>query len=421
MGHNDGHATRTRINGEAMKAQPHQRIDAIDFWRGFALISIFVNHLSDNVFAYLTHRNFGFSDAAELFVFLSGISVALAYGRHFLNGDVARSVRGIYKRVVSLYWVQVAVSLIGIAILVAAATYLDDEDFVEDPDRDIVMEQPVGSIIAIFGLAHQFSFFNILPLYIVLLIITPILLVLARIDKRLMLAASVAFYVITRYFSLHLPSWPLEGEWYFNPLAWQLLFVMGLFIGFRVNEPIKFNPALFILCLVGVVASAFIVTDGFSFVPGIWNNVRTVVGHDKNSLGWLRLLHFVALAYVIYHSGITNILRKTLVYAPLSLIGRHSLAVFATGALLLVIGEVMMDVDIPEQVTGFLIAVGGVVVQYWVARFFEARGVARKKLAAATALANTEATEPPKSPVTEPKAAKSPEIKPALSSATRGG
>lgn len=401
---------------------PHKRIDAIDFWRGFALLSIFVNHLSDNVFAHITHRNFGFSDAAELFVFLSGMSVALAYGRRFLDGKIAQSLRGIYRRVVSLYVVQVIVSLVGIAILIAAAHLLDDEDFIEDPDREMVVDHPRRSIIAIFALAHQFNFFNILPLYIVVLVVTPVLLAFFRYDKRLMLLASGALYLATRLFSLHFPTWPIEGEWYFNPFAWQFLFALGLFVGLRPNEAPKFHIGLFALGVVGLVVSAFIVTDGFSVFPGLWNGVRFGFDHDKSGLGWLRLTHFIALAYVIYHSGLTDLLRGTQIYAPLCLIGRHSLPVFATGAVLLVVGEVLMDVDIPEQLTGFLIAVGGILVQYLVARVFEARGIARKgKAAAAAASAARDAAEPA-SPHRAPdtKAATSPEIEPALSSMPRG-
>ncbi|NVL32197.1 succinyl transferase OpgC, partial [Pseudomonas syringae pv. actinidiae] len=53
----------------------------IDFFRGLALIFIFWDHVPDNPLAQLTVRNFGFSDAAEIFVFLAGYASILAYGR----------------------------------------------------------------------------------------------------------------------------------------------------------------------------------------------------------------------------------------------------------------------------------------------------------------------------------------------------
>lgn len=376
------------------------RIDAIDFWRGFALLSIFANHLSDNIFAMLTHRNFGFSDAAELFVFLAGISVALAYGRRFLAGEMLQAVRGAYKRMLSLYAVQVAVSLIGIAVLITAAILLDDDDFVEDPDRDMILEAPLRSIVALFGLAHQFGFFNILPLYIVLLLIAPALLALARFDRRLMLGVSAALYVASRAFSWHLPTWPVEGEWFFNPFAWQLVFAIGVFVGLRLDQPPAYRPWLYWPCAAFLAISAFVVTDGLSFWPDLWEGLRSAFDYDKTPLGSLRLIHFLALVYVVQHSRLTELLRRTDAYAPLALIGRHSLPVFATGALLVVVGEVLTAIDIPEQVIGFVFVIAGTMVQYAVARFFEARRQARRSRvpAAAPAAAPAFGASPPLAP-----------------------
>jgi len=70
-------------------AAPAKRIDGIDFWRGFALLTIFIDHVPENIFQHVTQKNFGFSDATELFVFLSGVSVALAYGTRFFDGETS--------------------------------------------------------------------------------------------------------------------------------------------------------------------------------------------------------------------------------------------------------------------------------------------------------------------------------------------
>src|SRR4051812_45341050 len=92
------------------------RIDGIDFWRGFALLTIFIDHAPENIFQHVTHGNFGFSDAAELFVFLSGASVALAFGSRFFPGETAAALRLVFRRAFTLYWVQVLISLITIGI-----------------------------------------------------------------------------------------------------------------------------------------------------------------------------------------------------------------------------------------------------------------------------------------------------------------
>jgi len=362
--------------------KPGKRVDAIDFWRGFALLTIFIDHVPDNAFQHITFKNFGFSDAAELFVFLSGVSVALAYGTRFFQGETGGAVRAVLRRAFTLYWVQALTSLLIIGLFAFAAGWWDNDDLVEDPDRDLVVSSPVQGIPALLAMTHQLGNVNILPMYVVLLLLAPALLLLARRNDWLMLAASVAFYAVTRVFELNMPTWPLEGGWYFNPLAWQLLFAIGIFVGRRVKTGgIGYDRRLFALCLAIVAGAAFAVTDGFYLVPGLWERMYDVFDHDKSSLGLARLVHFLALAYVISHSGLTELYCRTPIFAPLTLIGRYSLQVFATGCVLTAIGEVMVETR-PEDYAypltlGAFIVVGGVLLHYAVARLLAARRTVR--------------------------------------------
>ena len=371
-----------------------KRIDAIDFWRGFALLTIFIDHTPANAFQHVTFRNFGFSDAAELFVFLSGVSVALAYGSRFFNGETAAAVKAVFRRTFTLYWVQVLISLMIIGLFAAAALYWDNDDLVDPADRDLVVSEPVRGISAMLVLLHQLGNVNILPLYIVLLLMTPALLVLARRSDWLMLAASATLYAAARVFDLNLPNWPLEGGWYFNPLAWQLIFALGVFVGRRIRTgAVRYDRRLFALSLAVVVASAFVATDGFRLVPGLWIEARAYIDPTKTDLGLARLVHFLALAYVIAHSGLTQAIRVTPIFAPLTLMGRYSLPVFATGSVLTAIGEVIVetraeDFAHPLALGGFIVA-GGIVLHYLVARLLAARRAVapRPLLAPAMALA----------------------------------
>jgi hypothetical protein len=362
---------------------PGKRVDAIDFWRGFALLTIFIDHVPDNAFQHFTFKNFGLSDAAELFVFLSGVSVALAYGTRFFRGETWAAVRAVFRRAFTLYWVQALTSLLIIGLFAAAAGWWDNDDLVEDPDRDLVVSSPVKGITAILAMLHQLGNVNILPMYIVMLLMTPALLLLARRSDWLMLGVSASLYAVTRVFELNMPTWPLEGGWYFNPLAWQLLFAIGIFVGRRVKTGgIGYDRRLFALCLAIVVGAAFAVTDGFHLFPGLWGDqLYDVLDHDKSSLGLVRLVHFLALAYVVSHSGVTRLYRATPIFAPLTLIGRYSLQVFATGCVLTAIGEVMVETR-PEDYAypltlGAFIVVGGCVLHYCAARLLEARRTAQ--------------------------------------------
>src|SRR5207244_9648009 len=106
-------------------AAPAKRIDGIDFWRGFALLTIFIDHVPENVFQHVTQKNFGFSDAAELFVFLSGVSVALAYGTRFFEGETVGAVRAVLRRAFRLFWVRILLSLLRIDLYVVGDDLLD--------------------------------------------------------------------------------------------------------------------------------------------------------------------------------------------------------------------------------------------------------------------------------------------------------
>src|SRR5215469_7083560 len=355
--------------GEDTMTTPAKRVDGIDFWRGFALLTIFIDHVPDNAFQHITLRNFALSDAAELFVFLSGTSVALAYGPRFFKGETWAAIRAVFRRAFTLYWVQVLTSLLIIGLLAAAAGWWDNDDLLEDPARDFVVSSPLKGISAILMMGHQLGNVNILPMYIVLLLLTPALLLLARRSDWLMLAGSAALYAVTRVFELNLPTWPLEGTWYFNPLAWQFLFAIGVFVGRRVRTGgVGYDRRLFALCLAIVGAGAFAITDGFRLMPGLWNGLYEVLDHSKTDLGIARLANFLALAYVISHSGLTSLLRPTPIFGSLALMGRYSLPVFATGCVLTVVGEVIVetrpeDYAYPLTLGAFIVA-GGILLHY---------------------------------------------------------
>ena len=305
-------------------ASPAKRIDGIDFWRGLALLMIFIDHVPENVFQHVTLQNFGFSDAAELFVFLSGVSVALAYGTRFFDGETVGAVRAVLRRALTIYWVQLLISLLIIAIFVGAAALWNDNDLLEDADT--VVSNPLQTTAATLALLHQLENANILPLYIVLLLMTPLLLALARRDDRLMLAASAGIYLAARAFSLNLPTWPVEGTWWFNPIAWQLIFAIGIFAGRRLKRGgIAYDARLFAACLAIVAIAAVVRTDALGYGSGLWQDVRDVLDCGKTNLGFARLVHFLALAYVVYHSGLTGLMRRTRAFLPLCLIGHYGL------------------------------------------------------------------------------------------------
>lgn len=353
----------------------YSRIEGIDFWRGIILLSIFINHVPGNIFERFTHRNVGFSDASEAFVFLSGVSAALAYGLRFAHGDTERGTRALRRRAATLYAVQVALSLIAVAIFAAAAVVFDHDGLMATHGRDLVTSNPAQALFAMLGLTHQLGYFNILPLYVVLLLATPALLVLLGTDGRVMLIASATVYVLARVFALNLPTWPVAGGWFFNPFAWQFLYAIGLFIGLRLRTTgIAYDAALYWACVAILGLSALLITDGLGLWPGLWETWRGELDTGKTDLGLARLVHFLALAYVLFHSGVTRVLSGARpFFAKVSLIGQHGLAAFAAGSLLSAVGQIVVEVRPPDWLDDVAIVGLGVLAHYAVVRVLAAR------------------------------------------------
>src|SRR5256886_10146946 len=201
---------------------------------------------------------------------------------------------------------------------------------------------------------------------------TPLLLVLARRDDRLMLAASAGIYLAARAFSLNFPTWPVEGTWWFNPIAWQLIFAIGIFAGRRLKRGgIACDGGLSAACLaVGAIAGV-VLPDAFGYASGLWQHVHDMLDCGKTDLGVARLVHFLALAYIVYHSGLTGLMRRTRAFLPLCLMGRYGLPGFATGIVPSAMGEVpetRSEAFSHEVAFGAAIVVGGILVHYLVAR-----------------------------------------------------
>ena len=350
-----------------------KRIDSIDFWRGVALAFILVNHIPGNVLSGFTPRNFGFSDAAEIFVFLSGVSVYLAYGRRFGLGRDRDVVRDILRRVVRLYGAHIALTAAAIA-LYGTARYLGFFDFVRaECNCDTPFIDPAASLVEILGLRHQLPYFNILPLYIALLAGAPPLLALVR-DRgpSVALAVSLAVYALARILGVNLPSWPDVGGWYFNPFAWQLLFTIGIVCGTGlVAQGLPFKPAALRVAQFFTIAAAFVVSNGFGFLPGLVDEVGVYLDWGKTDLGLVRIIDFLALAYVVYFSPAIGWAQSTPVYAFFCRLGRNALAIFCVGSFLSGLGQVLRDAGFVAPLFDVFYAAAALLTMYAVAVFLE--------------------------------------------------
>jgi hypothetical protein len=314
------------------------RVVSIDFWRGIALATIFIDHVPGNVFEHYTQRNFGFSDAAEVFVLLAGVAAAFAYLRHFEAGERAHQTLRIGLRAFTLYRAHIVVLMICGAMVAYTSLTTQDARIIEMMQFDQIARDPVPSIIGIATLTFQPSSQNILPLYVVLLAMAPVLILLVRRDPRLGLAVSGTLYLAAQVFQLALPSYPLPAAWYFNPLTWQFLFTLGLVGGASIaqNRPLRlpFERGWIVAAVLYLAVSAVVIRGGFVGTYDFSPLPRFLWEQDKTNLSLPRLAHIAALAFLVSRLPVESWIRERAFSMPLILLGRHSLPVFSLGIIL---------------------------------------------------------------------------------------
>jgi Uncharacterized protein conserved in bacteria len=319
----------------------------LDFFRGLALITIFVNHVPGNVLEHLTGRNFGFSDAAEAFVLMSGIAAGLAYSRGLLSGDFLKTAKKVWARAFKLYAVHIAITLAAIIVLMCGLRLFGEMTVFKNVNAVAVLADPVSAILGVFSLGHQLGYFNILPLYMVLIAATPAMVWLASLHRGLLLGSSIALWAGAGMWSLNFPNWPTPGGWFLNPLAWQLVYVVGLLGGMSAKKGAKLVPfhwAAFTGAVAFLGYSAFIVKSG-QWNLALYNDLPLFIGgFNKSYLSLQRLLHVLCLAYVFTNIGFVSKIASSAFAAPVNYLGRRSLPVFASGSVICISLQVAKSV-----------------------------------------------------------------------------
>ncbi len=319
----------------------------LDVFRGLCLVMIFINHMPQNVFENYTSRNFGFSDAAEGFVLMSGVAAGLAYSPDFKAPIRLWTGLGrVWKRVWTLYMVHILTTMAALAAASAVAVYLGNSEVLFLNQMDKVFTDPLRTFIGLTILTHQFGYVNILPLYLVLLAVSPLLLLAAWRKPLWLMASSVLVWAATGNWHLGLPNYPNEGNWFFNPLAWQVIFVTGLLTGVAMKDGRRFVP---VLAWLQVLTGGFLL---FAAVATQVPQVSTAMGNtlwflqDRLGLPWFltafeksyvtapRLLHILALAYFLSTFAAVRLACASVFAKPFELLGRQALPVFALGSVM---------------------------------------------------------------------------------------
>jgi hypothetical protein len=358
--------------------------NAIDFWRGVALITIFINHVPGIYYARFTHANYSLSDSADLFVFLAGWSLRYVVGSPQSKTPRATGylVLRLGGRAVELYAAQILITMIAIAMLAASATILDNPLLLEWHNAAAVFYDPILTHIGLAALTHQLGYFDILPLYVVLMAMAPIFAIVDRYATHWLLPLSIALYLVTLIVPIPMPTWPVEGQWFFNPLAWQLVFVLGFVLaredgagGFvrRHIVPIRW------LSIPIVAASAYIVWFRVWPDPTLMPQPRLLFIADKTYVTPMRLIQFLALI-ALFSATYPYIKRWASALVEFgSLLGRNSLIVFCVGSLLSLAGQITRFVYRGDIVVDTVVVILGVAIMALAAWLPEWREQVRAK------------------------------------------
>jgi len=353
----------------------------LDLFRGLALFFIFLDHIPGNVLSYVTLHSFAFCDAAEVFIFISGYTAALVYGRVFESHGLLRATAHVYSRLWQLYVAHVFLFVVYVAEVSFAVLKTHNPMYNEEMGIADFLREPQIAVIKALTLQFQPNYLDILPLYIAMLTVFPLILSLLSRHWLAALAPSAVLYLLSLCFEWTIRTYPDHQSWYFNPLAWQLLFSVGAAAGYRqINgrQPLSDATTLLGLAVTIVIAVALIklswVANSIdSNVPALWFNELSPLISNKTFLNPLRLLSFLALAYVVarFAKRGCNFLRWRAL-RQIVVCGQHSLHVFCAGILLSLLGQFIMSsvndgvaMQLLADVAGCLIMMGVASLLAW--------------------------------------------------------
>ncbi len=318
----------------------------VDFFRGVALWMIFVDHIPPNVVNQFSLRNFAFCDATEIFVLLAGYAAAISYGGSYERNGWLFAGADVLRRAWTLYIAHIFLFVVFAAQVSYSATALDRADYLDEIHLDVLADAPYRAMLQALLLNFQPAYMNILPMYIALLaFFAPLLPLLKR--PWVLGGLSFALYAAARAFGWNLPSWT-DGGWYFNPLCWQFLFVIGAIMSRRSLRPpvpswvIDVAAGLFILGSLAVIWLVWPSDDVSAHVPRLLARYLLMV--DKEGMHPMRLLSILSLVWVVVRLvPFSAAWLRSRWAMPFVVCGQHSLPVFCSGIALSFGGRLVME------------------------------------------------------------------------------
>ncbi|MEM7717573.1 MAG: OpgC domain-containing protein [Pseudomonadota bacterium] len=332
----------------------------LDFFRGIAMFIILIAHVPSNWLTLWIPARFGFSDATEIFVFCSGMASAIAFGRVFRDQGNAMGTLRISYRVWQVYWAHIGLFFaIATAMVILNSLFPDGRDYIGQLNLYPFFKNTQDNLLGLLTLTYVPNYFDILPMYLVILAMLPIVVAVASFDQRLAAALVLGVWLSASLLDVNFPAEPWsERQWFFNPFGWQLIFFTGFAFMSRWLPAPPVNARLFGAALFIVLAIV-----PFAYFR-IYNEVTWLLEwrkdwgflFNKTDFGILRYVHFLALAYVAWvlagpmgarlqpgdSNGYLSRLWQTVLTVILK-VGQQSLAVFIASMFLARLMGAMLD------------------------------------------------------------------------------
>jgi len=338
--------SQTVALADVAAVKPRFRDPRLDFFRGLAMFFIYFAHCNGNIFYNFIPARFGPSDSADLFVFVSGMTVAIAFGGTFARQGWLIGTARIAYRCMQLYAAQLGMFCALAVAVVVGTRFFGDSNYIRQVGFQGFFADPAGSLIGLVTLTYDPPYVDILPLYIGVLAMVPLVMALARISPRLVIGASIALYLAANFWHLNLPNHAEDNGWHFDPFAWQLIFLTGFSLQRGWLKVPMASRALFwgsvAIVVLGVAISQSEICDRVAAIDAL--RAWAAKFNDKTYLDPIRYLHFLATAYVTIrllrgreHYLLSEPLR------PIVKCGQQALSIFICGMVLSHIGGMVFD------------------------------------------------------------------------------
>lgn len=368
----------------APRPVPRKRDPRVDVLRGLALLMIFIDHIPANAPATFTLHNFGFSDAAEIFVLLAGYSSMVAYGGLFRRAGTRMTLVRIARRCLRIYMFQAALLIVTLLIVRA---WMDMTGLIPRFGVRPLLEMGLlqGMLRGLLLNALP-NYLDILPLYIILLALFPLIYVgLTRGIWATLALSGVLWLAANIDHQLNLPNAAaVDDGWYFNPFAWQFLFVIGAALASAVQAGAGFLPRCRLATTLAIAYLIFSLLQGGSWADwGLPDLQPLAMGlPDKSHVAPLRLINILALAYLLFSiPGIRTLAEQPFLRAA-EACGKHSLEIFAVGCLAALVGRILYRTFDPVWLLQVAVNLGGLALMLGLGLALEARArrrVVRRK------------------------------------------